>query len=422
MKNIDKKSQSRQNDDTWLYLLLLLLVALLVGGGVWWYIESQKEPELNYNYKEELGEFTTTPTAKETSQLISGNRNRYKTVKRILEGKMKGANLSSNEKRKLKEELDQINFNELDKRLQNFEMTDLEKNHPDILANVFQESYELGKILTRLKVKVSDSQTYEEVVKQVKFQNEWEISAAEVEEINAKMNEWITKWYNQAKEEVLERGGYKLLTGTHFEPVLIEGRPANINSSEDWNWFKKIENGKGKGNWEEFVANFKRPLEIVFEGYGGFITPQDLKNSSEAESCFGLTLANGYGEQGWGKGGGKTSTRWKGFSDNQRKIVIKLKKEFFLSRLGYEKLITNFEKKDGSCSSSYFDICFDSVAETIAHELAHALINSIKVNYDGQEGGGHGSLFYDFMEQVEAMMRKTPEFNELEEWWDLTKK
>jgi len=52
--------------------------------------------------------------------------------------------------------------------------------------------------------------------------------------------------------------------------------------------------------------------------------------------------------------------------------------------------------------------------ETIAHELAHAIVNSIKANYDGEKEGGHGKFFYDIMEEIEEMIKDSPDFPEFE--------
>jgi hypothetical protein len=48
--------------------------------------------------------------------------------------------------------------------------------------------------------------------------------------------------------------------------------------------------------------------------------------------------------------------------------------------------------------------------------LAHAVVSSIKGEYEGEEKGGHGKLFYKFMQKIEKMMRETPEFSQFEEW------
>jgi hypothetical protein len=36
----------------------------------------------------------------------------------------------------------------------------------------------------------------------------------------------------------------------------------------------------------------------------------------------------------------------------------------------------------------------------------------MKFHYDGEEGGGHGKLFYDLMEDIEKIVKNSPEFEE----------
>lgn len=418
MKNIDKKSQSnRKSDDTWIYLLLLFLIALLVGGGIWLYIDSQKKPQTAiFDFKKELGECLTHPTAEETSKLISGNRSRRKTVQRILNEEMSGRRLTPAEKDKLQKELDRVGT-DLDKIVQTIELKKLEEKDPAMLASLYSQFYEQAKILAQLKVETSANRDYEEVANQIKIQDEWGISAAEEEEINTKMHELITKWYEQAKQELLRPE--QILT-EYIEPIAIEGREIKEPTKEDINYFKKIENkigknGENKKDWEKTVAMFNQPLQITFNGYGGFITAEDSKTSEEGKETFGLTISDKPSvTSSW------STTAAKYFEKNCRNIVIKLKKELFFNRLGYEEWITDIDQKNNR--RTFFDICFEEVVETIAHELAHAIVNSIEFNYEGQEGGGHGALFHDFMEKIEKMIKNSPEYDEFKKWWNLTKK
>jgi hypothetical protein len=424
MKNNFKsllQDRSKRNNDTLVYVLLLLFVVILVSTAVY-FIWLRLPQEIVYNYKEELGEKKTSPTADDVSKLISGNRNRLKTVQRVLANKIKGRRLTDKEKEEVKAELNNIGF-DLDKLLQSFDLKVMEKESPELLSSFYSQLYEQGKVSVRLKSKTSVDRPYEEVKRQKEFQEVWEISDYEERDIESKMNFWITEWYKQAKEDILPRYG-KILAEVII-PVKIEGRKANPNSQNDIEYFKdinnEIRNGVRKQGWEELVDLLNRPLRIDFLGYGGFISQQDAEKSTEGKETFGLTHSDLPIKEptGWNIGkSDETSLRY--IDENRRKIMITLKKELFFNRLGYEEWITSFRKKNNE--RNCFDICFEEVVETIAHELAHAIVSSMEVDYKGEEGGGHGGLFYDIMEDIEKMIKKSPEFSKFENWWKMPEK
>ena len=426
MSNTDKHSKkSSSNDDTLLYVLLFLLVALLVGGLIYWQWSTKTEP--NYDYSE-LGEWTNSPTQEEVSKLFANNRDRIKSAERILNDKIKSKRLSSKEKEEVRAEMKKIN-QKLYKDLQGHDLKKIEKESPEMLATLYAQLYEDGKTLVRIKEKTSTNRPYEEVKKQQELQKRWKKTfASQWNDIVPKMNGWLIKWHHQARELIPKHG--KFLT-RGFIPFMINGREANPNSEEDINYFLNVNNNEEKGGWEENVAFLSQPPIIHFEGYGGFVKKKELKESSEGSETFGLTTCNKAVEDGWGIPIPATPTtpaipalptrtstlslRVENDTRLRRNIVITLSKKLFLNRLGYEEWITSAKKEKNS--RNYWDICFESAAETIIHELAHSIVDVMIITYDGEEGGGHGKLFYEIMEDIEKMVRETPEFREFEEWW-----
>lgn len=417
MKNTDKNSQNRgkQSDGTLIYVLLLFLVVLLIGGGIWVWHEWQKEPQKIYDYKTELGERLVNPTAEEVKDLMSGNRNRLKTIERFLNDQMKGRKLTDSEKAKVREELKNVDKG-IFKSFRGNEFKNLEKDYPELLDAVYSQLYEQGKILTRLKSNTAVNRSDEEVLKQLNvIQPNWGVDKAEEEEATKKLDEWIRVWYNQAMAKVLSPQQKKL---TEFiKPIWVGGKKVKNNySQEDIAFFRKEWVVENKKTGIEVRTDLSQPLQIKFNGYTGFLNQDDFKKSGEGKETFGVTISPPKVKMG------KKKYEWfLSEPNNCRQIEIKLKKELFFNRLGYEEWIKSVKKTKNGKTRNYFDICFGEVAETIAHELAHAVVNSIEGDYEGEEGGGHGELFYDLMEKIEKMMRKTPEFDAFEKWWDKTK-
>ncbi|CAG8668056.1 11356_t:CDS:2, partial [Ambispora leptoticha] len=122
-------------------------------------------------YEKELGKKLTSPTAKEVSKLIGGNRARIKAARRVLEDKSRGRKLSAEEKADVQAELDKVNY-ELDEKLQGIVIEELEKNNPDSFAALYSELYEQGKIATRLKSKTAVNRSHEQLMKQMQVQEE----------------------------------------------------------------------------------------------------------------------------------------------------------------------------------------------------------------------------------------------------------
>ena len=422
MSNIGKHSKkSSSNDDTLLYVFLFLLVALLAGGLIYW--KWPTKTKSNYDYSE-LGERKNSPTQKEVSKLFSDNRNRIKSTERILNDKMRTKRLSSKEKEEVRAELDKIN-KKLYKDLQGHDLKRIKKETPEMLASIYAQLYEDGKTLVRIKERTSTNRPYEVAKKQQEIQEKWEETfASKWEDMETKINDWLIKWHHQARE-LIPKHGKPLTRG--FIPFMINGREANPNSEKDINYFLDVNNNEGKKDWEESVALLSQPPIIRFNGYGGFVTKKDLENSSEGTETFGLTTCNRPFESGWGLPKTKPP---KPASPNRtsiliikeenetrlsRNIVITLSKKLFFNRLGYEEWITDVKKEKNS--RNYYDICFESAVETIVHELAHSIVDAMLIKYDGEEGGGHGKLFYDLMEDIDKMVRETPEFKEFEAWW-----
>jgi hypothetical protein len=194
----------------------------------------------------------------------------------------------------------------------------------------------------------------------------------------------------------------------HIKPILIKGQPASINNPADIDYFKREHILTDKKTRKESLVDLRQPLKINFQGYAGFLTPEDEKNSSEGKTTLGVTISSPlifFGEE----------NKCEIFNDNQRSIVIKLKKELFLNREGYDELLVKVYKlANGGYGRSYYDISFEEVVETIAHELAHAVVNSIQSSYEGEKKGGHGKLHDEITERMEEMIRKSSEFSEFE--------
>jgi len=157
------------------------------------------------------------------------------------------------------------------------------------------------------------------------------------------------------------------------------------------------------------------------------LTEKDKDNSGEGKEVFGLTKSEDrmffypdgatLDEKGENPIGLIPSGFYlvKVFKDNCLKIKIGLEKKLFFNRLGHDEWLVKVKEKG---TRSYFDIHFEDVVDTIAHELAHAIVNTTRKDYQGQEGGGHGRFFYKIMNQIEEMIKNSPDsnFKEFEEW------
>lgn len=437
MKNIDKNSllnkENNQNDNTLLYVLLLIAFAVLVGGLVWWFFQSRnKTPQWNHDYEAVLGKKKTTPsTAEEVSKLVAENRDRIKTAKRVLAGEIKGRTLTKEQKKEVESELKNVREDVID-FFRGKDLKSLEKNDPESLANIYSLLYEQGEVSVRLKDKTSVFRSPEELKRHEKLQSEWsEQGITEEEEVEIKkvMDEWITKWYNQARAELigLEPGKYPLLVDGALMTWKDEKKLAEPIK------LKKPYTYDGKNKVEK-TTDFSPPLDVKFKGYYGFLTEEDKKGSSEGTETFGLTKSEG-AMLIYTKGGKldkethepvepvpKDFFLIKLFEDNRREIKIGLEKKMFFNRLGHEEWLSEVKYEGQVTSRIYHNICFEEVLETIVHELAHAIVNTIKFRYEGEEGGGHGEFFYEVMQKIEKMVKASPDFPEFKTWWEKPEK
>ena len=106
----------------------------------------------------------------------------------------------------------------------------------------------------------------------------------------------------------------------------------------------------------------------------------------------------------------KNQNEFKCFFQNIRSISIKLSKELFFNRLGYNVWVNQLNERENLTT----DISFDQVIETIAHELSHAVVNSIHGEYFGEYDGkrGHGKIHDDFTRRIEKMIKEDIDFLE----------
>ncbi|MEG7979353.1 MAG: hypothetical protein NY202_05750 [Mollicutes bacterium UO1] len=203
--------------------------------------------------------------------------------------------------------------------------------------------------------------------------------------------------------------------------MLINGRKVSKDSANNINYFKTIHRMKEEKSGEELIVDLRKPVEIVFRGYAGFLTKKDKKDSTEGKKTFGLTLSDPVTSLTTKDREGKIKDKVKIVGRNRRSITIKLKKKLFFNREGHDEWLTAVHGTSKQSNRSYFDICWEEVIETIAHELAHAVINSLRGKYKGEEGGGHGKLHDDFQERIEKMIKASDEYSGFKTWWDKKK-
>jgi hypothetical protein len=414
MKNTEKSSQNKQgkqNDDTLIYILLFFLIVLLVGGVVWHFYDRTKssQGQETIDYESEIGKFETSPSVKELSKLLSDNNSRERTIHRLLDSRNRKNPAPPTLKKEIEEELNNNSISQLNNTiLKNF---DLKTLTPEERANVYKQLYEYSKFLVRLRRKATESRDDEELKEQYEIQKNWKISESEKKDIRDNMNKWISGWYHQFMEKELIRGEAKMTE--YIWPTWIDGKkidkptPSQIARFREVHDYTNLDGSSGR-------VDLARPLWLEFSGFAGFLRPKDLEESSEGRETWGLTLStNATRIVRNGERGDPQYTEWRFIVNNYRQIEIRLRKEFFFNRLSYNQWLVKV--KGGN--SSYYSINFDQVVETIAHELAHAIISSMKGEYDGEEGGGHGKYFYEVLDRMEKMIRKTPEFSEFETWW-----
>ncbi|MCE8167778.1 MAG: hypothetical protein I3275_04060 [Candidatus Moeniiplasma glomeromycotorum] len=421
-KNLSNKRKKEEDSSDWLLYIFYFLFAVLIGLIIWWVYDKyfKENPPTHarvVNYEGVLGKKEENPQAKAVSDLIRNNRETLKSVNWLLEGKVKGKELSEAEKENAREKLKGVN-KKLVETLQSFKISEIP---PENLKTIYDQLYEEAKILLEVYWDLSASPDSEETKKQWEVQQEWDISEAEHTKIKQKLDVWLTKWYNEGIEKILPKKNLTILTEV-IKPVVYneKGEPKEISAFPNERVLASL---KKEWVYKDGVAfDLTKPLKNEFVGYNGFVDEENEKKSSEGSAVMGLTVPlNSTAIIPNIENAPSTLYHARIFWKNHQKQAIRLKKELFFNRLGYDWWITKLGKEDKNndkfANASRLDINFQQVVDTIAHELAHVLVNLTNFDYQGEEGGGHGKLFYEVMEEVEKMMRDSSEFIEFEGWW-----
>ena len=102
---------------------------------------------------------------------------------------MRTKRLSSKEKEEVRAELNKINKG-LYKDLQGHDLKIIEKENPEMLATIYEKLYEDGKVLIRIKSKISADLPHEKAKKQLEFQKKWkQLFASEWQDMQDKISE-----------------------------------------------------------------------------------------------------------------------------------------------------------------------------------------------------------------------------------------
>ncbi|WNE40829.1 MAG: hypothetical protein mread185_000286 [Mycoplasmataceae bacterium] len=410
-KKINNNSLNKKNRSLILKFLFffVLIFAILIGISFYW---ESNQPKLFYDYEKELGAQKENPTNWEVGSLILTIHDMERSITWSLNDKNENRLLKKSEIKQFIEELQEISR----KNSQILKDIDLTLLDSEALFLLYSQLYEQGKSLVRLKKKVIEKipYNYEESQKQFAYdQKKWEASCSETESI-WEMNRWLTKWYKKFIEEKLRLEQNEKVPTHYIKPISVGSqRNQNFywsdiaNFKKLWEYRMKDDNGIEKNE----TVDLSQPLLIKFNGYGGFLNEEERKNSCENSSILGVTIfpkpiTIRNNEKG---------IEFSIFYKNMLPIIIKLRKEIFFNRLGYNKWITFLNKDEGI---RYLDISFGQVIETIAHELAHAVVTSLFGEYSGEyDGKGHGKIHDDFTKRIEAMMREDFDFYEFERWW-----
>jgi hypothetical protein len=436
MKSTGKSSPNRQSDDTLIYIFLLFLVAAIVAVAVYYFAgggNSNQQTVDNIDYEEALGARKEEPKPGDISKLLIDNKSRVKTVRRGLNSVNK--NLSPKQREEIERELkedEQLHLIDIAKNV------DFSKWTQEEINSFYALLYEQGKTLVRLKAKVSGNKSYQELRKQwLITQRNWEIPPHELKEIDARLKKLIATWYNRFMDNKLFPENGEVRDWEYLRPVLIKGQKVDPDSPANISYFKKVHELVDKDGSKKIVDLRAPVVRVDFQGYDGFLTPEDEKGSSEGSTTLGITLTKdeimNWGWEAQENGQVLGENRCLFLENNYRPIKIRLKKILFFNREGYDEWINGVSQKDQKTSHNYFDISWDQVVETIAHELAHAVINSLQPNksqklneygssYWGERGGGHGELHDNFQKRIEGMMKESSEFQEFETWWKRGKK
>ncbi|MCE8168239.1 MAG: hypothetical protein I3275_06515 [Candidatus Moeniiplasma glomeromycotorum] len=418
-KNLSNKRKKEEDSSDWLLYIFYFLFAVLIGLIIWWvydkyFKENPPTGTRTINYESVLGKKEETPEEKSVRDLIRNNRESLKTVNWLLDGKVKGKELSETEKENLREKLKGVNKS-LIETLQGVKISDIPLEN---LKTIYNQLYEEAKILLDLYYDLSADHNSKETKEQWEVQQKWDISEEEHAEIKKKLDVWLTKWYNEGIEKILPKKNLTILTEV-IKPIVYDekGVPKEISAFPDE---RVLASFKKEWVYNDVTIDLTKPLKNEFVGYDGFVDKKE--KSSEGSLVMGLTVPlNGTSIIPGIESAPSTFYHARTFWGNHQKQAIQLKKELFFNRLGYDWWITKLGKEDKNndkfANASRLDINFQQVVDTIAHELAHVLVNLTNFDYQGEEGGGHGKLFYEVMEEVEKMMRDSSEFIEFEGWW-----
>jgi hypothetical protein len=118
----------------------------------------------------------------------------------------------------------------------------------------------------------------------------------------------------------------------YIVPLWVEGRKIEGEYSRaDIDHFRKEHKLKDEKGEISYV-DLRLPLDLQFLGYTGFLDPDDFPKSKEGTETFGVTFSTRemfIGEPNYDQATVN--------ENNRRWIEIKLKKELFFNRLGYEE-------------------------------------------------------------------------------------
>lgn len=125
----------------------------------------------------------------------------------------------------------------------------------------------------------------------------------------------------------------------YIEPCYIGGQEVK-KVNDDYNpadidHFRKLYELEDKETGAKEKVDLRQPLELKFWGYTGFLGQEDLKKSEEGKETYGVTISTPVSEIGCKDK--KDGDVCKINSKNRRWIEIKLKRELFFNRLGYEE-------------------------------------------------------------------------------------
>ena len=113
-------------------------------------------------------------------------------------------------------------------------------------------------------------------------------------------------------------------------------------------------------------------------------------------------------------------------------LSIVLSQKLLLSKLGMDKLISNYQETSQGITWSELPVDFDSLIGTISHEIAHTyqfLVNEGKIKSQCESTGerdSQGRLKYPQLasehtaltQQIQTLTIKLPEYQKFKNWWE----